>query len=265
MRALASGHKAQAILLTGASRGLGSHIAVALAAQGHRLALVSRSTTSDERLHRRIKDADSEVIEWQADITDQQAMAGIVDEVLKRWGRIDVLINNAAQKLFDDFLSISAAQFEQVIRTNLIAPILLTRMVVPSMVKQGYGRIINVSSRAGLEFDGKVTAYGSSKAGLIGFSRSLAIALRGTGVNVNVLCPPTVMTPEYAKARPDLDTRRLVTVDQLIRVIMGLIRPDCRKSGRVIPFYSPASLVKACLTDTWRYFRWLCEIRYRVR
>ena len=252
------------VLLTGASRGIGRQIAHTLIRRGYVVAMMSRTAATDPVLREAIDIQGPAVAEWQADVGDYQSVRGVVREVLARWGRIDALINNAGQKLFDEFLQIAPAQFEQVVRTNLLGPVYLCNEVVPVMLRQRYGRIINISSRAGLEFYALGTAYCASKAGLIGFSQSLADALRGTDVTVNVLCPPTVLTPEYLEQVPGLDTRRLVKVEQITRVVLDLLQPDCHMTGRIFPFYSPRSFLRGILLDVGKYLQWLPQLRYRV-
>jgi NAD(P)-dependent dehydrogenase (short-subunit alcohol dehydrogenase family) len=252
------------IVLTGASRGIGKHLALALVKTGYSVAMGSRHRTTDPELLEAIETHDTRVREWELDITDYQCICTLVDQILAWQGRIDVLINNAGQKLFDEFLGIAPVQFEQVVHTNLIGPVSLCYQVVPLMLKQGYGRIINMSSRAGLEFYGQGTAYCSSKAGLIGFSQSLADALKGTGINVNVLCPPTILTPEYLEQKPNLDRRHLVKVQQIIRVVLDLLNPDCKVTGRIFPFYSSRSFVKSMFMDIHKYIQLLPQLRYRL-
>lgn len=226
--------------------------------------MLSRTATTDLALREAIAHRDTKAAEWQADVGDYASVCAVVREVLDRWGRIDALINNAGQKVFDDFLQISPGQFEQVIQTNLLGPVYLCREVLPAMLEQGYGRIISISSRAGLEFYSQVTAYGASKAGLLGFSQSLADGVRGSGVTVNILCPPTVLTPEYLAQRPDLNARRLVKVEQIIRVVLDLLHPNCRVTGRIFAFYSPRSFVKGMLQDVRKYVQWFPQLRYRI-
>ena len=256
--------KPNVVLLTGASRGIGRQIARSLIERGYIVAMLSRTATTDPVLCKAIDLRGGRAAEWQVDVRDHHAVCAVVGKVLARWGRIDALINNAGQKVFDEFLQIPPAQFEEVVHTNLLGPYYLCREVVPIMLNQRYGRIVNISSRAGLEFYGLSTAYSASKAGLVGFSQSLADALKGTGITVNVLCPPTVLTEEYLEQEPQLDTRRLLKVEQLVLVVLDLLRPDSHITGQIYPFYSPRSYIRGALLDVVKYLRWFVQLRYRI-
>lgn len=251
------------IVVTGGSRGIGRQIVWELVHRGNLVAIISRRPTQDISLRKIIDGSDSGVVEFSADVGDQRSVCAVIAQVLAKWGRIDGLVNNAGQKVFDEFIEITPDRFSQTVQTNLLGPYHLCHAVVPVMLEQHYGRIINIASRAGMEFYGTSTAYSASKAGLIGFSQCLADALRGTGVTVNVLCPPTVVTEEYLHEEPKLDTRGLLQVEVVVRVAIELLSEQSDVTGQAYPFYSPRSYVRAVLRSAVQFAAWFAQLRYR--
>lgn len=255
----------QVIIITGMSRGLGLQTATALINDGYKLALFNRTPVSDPILLSHLHSNPERVREWRVDVTDQRAVAEAVAEVMAEWGRVDALINNAGAKLYTAFENISPEEFDQVIKTNINGPYYLCREVIPIMKQQGYGKIINMASRSGMEFYARGTAYCASKAGLIGFSQSLAEELRGTGITVNVLCPSAVATDEYRQEQPRADLHRMTQVEEISDVIRSLLCCENRHTGMIWPFYDVRSFLKALLKTGIQFIRWIPQLRIRVR
>ena len=179
-------------LLTGGSRGLGRHIAGFLAKEGVNLALTARSeeglkTTADEVSRENVK-----IKIYPADITDQASREKLVKDVKTDFGQIDLLINNAGIEWISSYTALSTDYIEKMIQTNLIAPMLLTRMVLPDMLDRGSGHIVTMSSMGGKRGNPYAGTYSATKAGLIEWSNGLRLELSGSGVGVSVICPSLV-------------------------------------------------------------------------
>jgi short-subunit dehydrogenase len=180
-----------AAIVTGASRGIGVLIAEALVRRGVRLALVARSAEELGGVSRRLEGAGAEVLAIPADVTDPGARARIVDETVRAFGAVDLLVNNAGVVLPSAYERLSAEELDHHIAVNLTAPLDLTRRVLPLMLERGRGHVVNVASLGGLIGAGWCEPYSATKHGLVGFTRSLRVSCKASGVQVSasVVCP----------------------------------------------------------------------------
>lgn len=177
------------ILITGASAGIGRITCERLATGKHRFVLAARSVEKLNQLASQLSSLGAESLSVPTDVADPNAVERLVSAAVDRFGRIDVLINNAGIECFSQFDEIPIEQILQTIETNLTGAILLTRRVVPVMRKQGYGRIINISSTAGKHGPAYGAVYAATKAGLIGFTQSLRGELMSAGISATAICP----------------------------------------------------------------------------
>ncbi len=181
-------------LITGASKGLGKAMALALGAAGARLALVSRNLDQLNAVAQEVRALGAEADVFQADVTDEGAVHQLERAVIARFGRIQILINNAGINIRKPVTDFSLAEWRQVLDTNLTGPFLLSRALVPQMKGQGYGRIINLTSiMSHVALAGRA-AYAASKTGLLGFTRALALELAPEKITVNGISPGPVAT-----------------------------------------------------------------------
>ena len=173
-------------VLTGASRGLGVHMARALAAEGLVLTLAARSVTELAAVRDEI---DGKCIAVPCDVADADQRAHLVQHAEAELGPIDILVNNAGVEFASFYSTQDLAEIEHTISVNLLAPMLLTRDVLPAMVRRGQGHVVNIASAAGKSGTPFEVAYSASKFGLVGFTQALRSELRGSGVGCSVLCP----------------------------------------------------------------------------
>ncbi len=174
-------------IVTGASRGVGVYIAKALAASEMNLVLAARNTEDLNGVADEIKASGGRVLAVPTDVTDRNALETLVSTAVAEFGTIDVLVNNAAIDSVQFFQQESPDVIEQLLAVNLTAPIVLTRFVLPGMLKRGRGHIVNIASLAAkLPFPSDVM-YATSKAGLAHFSTSLRAECQGTGVSASVI------------------------------------------------------------------------------
>jgi NAD(P)-dependent dehydrogenase (short-subunit alcohol dehydrogenase family) len=176
-------------LVTGASKGLGKAVALALAEAGAQLALVARDVrllaqTAEEI---RLKGTVAEV--FPADITDEAQVQEMALHFVERFGRLQILVNNAGTNIRKPATEFTLEEWNRILQTNLTSAFLVSRAFIPFMLGQGYGRIINMTSMMShVALPGR-TAYAASKAGLLGFTRALALELAHEGITVNGLSP----------------------------------------------------------------------------
>jgi NAD(P)-dependent dehydrogenase (short-subunit alcohol dehydrogenase family) len=192
-------------LITGASKGLGRAMAVALAQAGARLVLVSRdqkqlAITADE-----VNAAGSQSERFSADVTDERQVKDLEKAVVERFGKVQILINNAGINIRKPITEFTSAEWHQVLDTNLTGVFLMCRSFVPHMRGQDYGRIINMTSiMSHVALAGR-SAYAASKHGLLGLTRALALELVSDKITVNGISPgpfatemntPIIQNPE---------------------------------------------------------------------
>ena len=187
-------------IITGAARGLGRAVAARLHERGASVAVNVRDEKRATDVARAIGD---EVLAVPGDIAAAGIPEAVVGKTIDRFGRVDILINNAALPLTTRFEQISAAEWRQAIEVNLTAPFLLTQAVLPAMKRQQYGRIVNISSTAGRMVSTLGGAhYTSSKTGLLGLTRAAAKELGQYGITVNAVCPGMIDTELTRESAP---------------------------------------------------------------
>lgn len=195
--------KGRVALITGASRGLGKAMAMALASEGARVALVSRGEAELNGVAAEVRDAGGDAAVFPADVASEEQVRAVEMAVLARFGKVSILINNAGLAMRKPVTELTPEDWRRVMETNVTAAFLLCRSFVPHMKGRGYGRILNISSIMGSISLPDRTAYSASKAGLLGFTRSLALELAADAITVNTISPGLF---ETELARPILDS-----------------------------------------------------------
>jgi NAD(P)-dependent dehydrogenase (short-subunit alcohol dehydrogenase family) len=176
--------------VTGASRGIGQAIAVALAQAGADVAVVARGEEGLAATAKQITDCGREAHVIPADVTRQDAVEAAVAAAIDRLGHVDVVVNNAGGSNFAvPFLDLRLAGWDKLIRLNLDSAMYVCHAIGSHLVSRGAGSVINVASVAGLIGSPFLSPYGAAKAGLISLTKSLAVEWAGLGVRVNALCP----------------------------------------------------------------------------
>jgi 3-oxoacyl-[acyl-carrier protein] reductase len=188
-------------LITGASKGIGKAIALAFAREGANVVITARTTAALEALAAEVQQVGQEAFVVTADLGLEADIERIVAAALARFGRIDILVNNAA--LIHppiDLVDFEPALWQQVIAVNLTGAALLTRAVLPGMIENRSGKIINISSIGGRKGGKGRSAYRVTKAGLISLTESVAAEVKEYGIDVNCICPGGVDTEGYREA-----------------------------------------------------------------
>lgn len=185
-------------LITGASKGIGKAIALAFAREGADVIVTARNTDALNSLAAKIQDSKVKALAVTADMGIESDIQRLADESLAAFGRVDILVNNAAiihPKI--DLVDFDPALWRQVIDVNLTGVALLTKAVLPDMIKNKAGKIINIASIGGRKGGAQRSAYRVTKAGLISLTESVAAEVKRHGIDVNAICPGGVDTEGY--------------------------------------------------------------------
>ena len=231
-------------LITGATRGIGKQIAITLAKQGYNIALNYRKENEElENTKKEIEEIGVQVLAVKGDVANFEDCENFVKQVIERFGQIDVLVNNAGITKDMLLMRMKKEDFEQVIDTNLVGTFNVTKNVVPYMMKARSGRIINISSVVGISGNAGQTNYSASKAGIIGFTKSLAKEIASRNILVNAVAPGFIETnmtdvlkddvkQEIAKNIP---LKRMGTAHDVANVVKFLASDDSSYiTGQVI-------------------------------
>jgi NADP-dependent 3-hydroxy acid dehydrogenase YdfG len=216
--------KTPAVLITGASQGIGSAIARAFAAEirGVRLALVARNTSKLVAVAQECARLGASTGVFPCDVTDEQAVADLEAAVGRRFGAIDVLVNNAGKYAGSALLSTSAADFDRVMAANLRSLFLVTRAFAPAMVRRRRGDIFNMGSVAGLAAYPGSPAYTAAKFAVTGLSKSMRAEFKDKGVRVCCVYPGPTVSPSWKGS--GVPTARMMPAQDVAAAFVALYR-----------------------------------------
>ena len=202
-------------IITGGAGGIGEAAARAIAARGARVAVADLRPAAAQEAAARLKAAALDVEPVTVDVGSEASVRAMVNTVLGRWGRIDILVNNAGVESSRPFLEISLDEYERVMRVNTTGAWLCCQAVIPVMLRQGSGCIVNVSSVAGQRGGGLLgtSAYSTSKGALIALTKALAREFAKSGIRVNAVSPSLTMTD---LAQRQLDRLAAGTLERVI-------------------------------------------------
>lgn len=201
-------------IVTGGGRGIGRAVVLALAREGAAVVVSARTPSEIEEVAQAVRDLGQRALPAQADVSQEGDVADMVDQTLRVFGRADILVNNAAVNLPDrDVVDLTLAEWNRVLEVNLTGAFLCSRAVLPAMMAQRSGKIVNISSIGGRSGGAGRSPYRAAKAALINFTQCLAAEVKGYGIDVNAVCPGGT------------DTRMLRDIDHA-RSRSGLMRPE---------------------------------------
>jgi NAD(P)-dependent dehydrogenase (short-subunit alcohol dehydrogenase family) len=215
-------------VVTGAGRGIGRAVAVAFAREGASVVLAARSSAEIETVAREIRQAGTRALAVPTDVKQEAAVEALVQRPLAEWGRVDLLVNAAGVATFAPVTDSKLDDWDQILAVNLRGAVLCCRAVLPAMIAQRRGTIINVGSVVTSRSLTGSAAYTASKYGLLGFSRVLAEEMRAHGVRVGVLSAGATDTPLW-DAMPGAPARaRMLRADQVAEaaLLMAALDPN---------------------------------------
>lgn len=187
------------VLITGASSGIGAVMAQQFAAKGAVPILTARSTNKLEEIASGLQ---GQHAVYEMDVTNTEQVNDVVGQIIAKYGRIDILINNAGYGIFESFAEAPLAHFEEMMNVNYMGIVRCTQAVLPHMQKAGSGHIVNVASMAGKIGSAKSTGYSATKHAVLGFTNSLRQELIRSGISITAINPGPISTPFFDKADP---------------------------------------------------------------
>ncbi len=193
------------ILVTGASKGIGRDVAISFARAGGSICATARNTEELESLKNEIEALGSDCLIYRADLSDSDACTRMAEYFVSAVPRIDILVNNAGLSFPETLVDLDIEHWNTTLNVNLRAPAVITRVVAASMIEQGGGVIVNVSSNAGIGGIEEHAAYCASKFGLHGLAKVMAIELGPHNIRVNTVAPTVVLTPMGQQVWSDPD------------------------------------------------------------
>jgi 2-hydroxycyclohexanecarboxyl-CoA dehydrogenase len=183
-------------IVTGAGRGIGRGIVEKLAAEGAKVVV---SDIDEESARETAEAIGGGAVGLRADVTSKESVEAMVEEVVDRFGRVDVLVNNAGWDKVEPFLKSNESDWERVIAINLYGTLHCCKAVLPVMVEQEYGKVVNIGSDAGRVGSSGEAVYSAAKGGIISFTKTLAREMARYKINVNCICPGPADTPLFAE------------------------------------------------------------------
>jgi NAD(P)-dependent dehydrogenase (short-subunit alcohol dehydrogenase family) len=227
------------VLITGSVGNLGSATARTVQAAGAKTILVDRSPDRLRENFPDLADSPDHLLAGGVDLTNPDSLAKVVQSAVERFGRIDALVNTVgAWRGGKPVHETDLADWDFLFGVNLRTTLLCCRAVIPQMLRQGRGKIVNVASRDGLAGGAGYSAYSASKSAVLRLTESMAAELKSSNINVNSLMPSTIDTPQNRKAIPNGDFSKWVAPEAIADVILFLISDAARAiNGAAIPVY----------------------------
>lgn len=211
------GLRGRVAIITGGSQGIGRAIARALAAEGANLTICSRREEPLQATAAELRSAGADVVALAVDVTDRRAASQLVDATVGHFGRVDILVNNAGKGYPKPVLKQDHDDWWEALELNLLSAVRLSTACIPHMRQQGWGRIVNISSRVAREPDPYFAPYAAAKAGLMSFTKSLAEAFSKDGVLTNCVVPGLIRSEAVDQAAAKSAASTGKTADEVMR------------------------------------------------
>lgn len=228
-------------IVTGAGRGIGKAIALALGRAGARVVLAARSEAELRAVAEEIRRGDGDALVLSTDVTRDSDMESLVKRTLKEWGSIDILVNNAGWGKTGPVVNSKVEDWDATLQVNLRAPMILSRLVLPTMLEKKGGAIINIGSISAKAGQANTAAYSASKFGVLGFTQSLFEEVREYGVKVSVILPGFVDTPLIPQNKR-VDRSKMIRPEDIAETVLFVLSSppnSCPVEITVRPQQSP--------------------------
>ena len=233
----------KAAIVTGAGRGIGRAIALALAREGCAVTLASRTRAELEAVAAEVVGLGSRALPFAADVSAEAEAARLADETLRAFGRVDILVNNAGVSIpFRDVVDLPLVDWERILRVNLTGAFLCARAVLPVMIRQRSGKIVNLGSLSSFVGFAGNSAYGASKAGIVMFTKCLAAEVKAYGIDVNAVCPSGTDTRLLEEIGLKAGRTNLIRPEEIAALVLFLVTAEASAvTGTAIEAYGQSN------------------------
>ena len=233
----------KAAIVTGAGRGIGRATALALAREGCAVTLASRTRMELEAVAAEVAGLGARALPLTADVTAEAEAARLAEETLRVFGRVDILVNNAGVSIpFRDVVDLPLADWERILRVNLTGTFLCSRAVLPAMIRQRSGKIVNLGSLSSFVGFAGNSAYGASKAGIVMFTKCLAAEVKRYGIDVNAVCPSGTDTRLLEEIGLKAGRTNLIRPEEIADLVLFLVTAEASVvTGTAIEAYGQSN------------------------
>lgn len=233
--------KDKAAIITGGTGGLGKAVLLVFLEEGAKVVctyVVDKELRDCQPL---IKKHKSNFLPVKADVTNEKQVARVIKKTLEGFSRIDILVNIVGAFTYAKIVDTAEKEWDHMMNINLKSAFLCSKAVLPHMIRQNHGKVINIASRPALKGAAGIGAYAASKAGVLNLTETIADEVKDYDINVNAILPSTIDTPGNRKAMPGADFSKWVKPEEIARVIAFLVSDDSKAiSGAGIPVYGKA-------------------------
>ncbi len=226
----------QTALVTGGSKGIGKAICFALAREGANVVIAARDESKIRETMEELKERSGKALAIQADVRYEEDVKNLISKIIKEFGRLDILVNNAGVAYRKRLEETTLKEYDEIMDTNLKGVYLCTKYAIAHIRNSNNGKIVNISSGAGLHGIPELSIYCASKFGVIGITQSIASELEGK-IKVYVICPGGVDTDMY---RSLFGHKPQLKPEHIAKKVLELVSPDSKvTSGKIIEVYAP--------------------------
>ncbi len=233
-------------VVTGGGRGIGAAVARALASAGAGVLVAARTSGEVEHVAAELRALGAKARAAACDVTEEGSVSSLSRAALHHLGTVDILVNNAGASASAPLRKIALEEWNRMLAVNATGTFLCTREFVPGMVERGWGRVVNIASVVGLEGGKYVSHYSAAKHAVIGFTRSVALEVAGTGVTVNAVCPGYVDTPMTEQTITNAQSRTGFSREKALAAVLATVGQD----RLITPDQVAAAVLRLCRDDT---------------
>ena len=235
----------KAAIIAGGSKGIGYAISTTFAREGASVAVVGSNAEAAEKTAQEIRDLGGKAIAVAADLTTDEGRAAVFDQTLTAFGKVDIIVNNAGWGCKTSFLETDAASFDRSVNLNLRATYFMSQLAAKQMIAQGSGgRIVNISSTAALQGERNSTIYAATKAGIIAFTKAMALEIGSYGITANCVLPGFTRTNNNGHVPATIDenflgitpTKRITVAQDIANACLFLVSDEARQiTAQILP------------------------------